>query len=192
MLNIKLLSRWIYIKIVSSFFHLLVVVWTTRWAIVKNYAAIVRISSAIVRISSAIVRISSEIVRISSEIVEISSELIRISSELISAISELLIISAFKKSPESVSGTLISPWNESKGKLLFFTFIHLSIKSVLCAISCELLSNPKWLKVVLWGLGRGGCQKSRLIFIITNTDSIQHRPIFLLPLQGQQQHCWRW
>ena len=180
MLNIKLLSRWIYIKIVSSFFHLLVVVWTTRWAIVKNYAAIVRISSAIVRISS-------EIVRISSEIVEISSELIRISSELISAISELLIISAFKKSPESVSGTLISPWNESKGKLLFFTFIHLSIKSVLCAISCELLSNPKWLKVVLWGLGRGGCQKSRLIFIITNTDSIQHRPIFLLPLQGQQQ-----
>ena len=173
MLNIKLLSRWIYIKIVSSFFHLLVVVWTTRWAIVKNYAAIVRISS--------------EIVRISSEIVEISSELIRISSELISAISELLIISAFKKSPESVSGTLISPWNESKGKLLFFTFIHLSIKSVLCAISCELLSNPKWLKVVLWGLGRGGCQKSRLIFIITNTDSIQHRPIFLLPLQGQQQ-----
>ena len=173
MLNIKLLSRWIYIKIVSSFFHLLVVVWTTRWAIVKNYAAIVRISSAIVRISS--------------EIVEISSELIRISSELISAISELLIISAFKKSPESVSGTLISPWNESKGKLLFFTFIHLSIKSVLCAISCELLSNPKWLKVVLWGLGRGGCQKSRLIFIITNTDSIQHRPIFLLPLQGQQQ-----
>ena len=173
MLNIKLLSRWIYIKIVSSFFHLLVVVWTTRWAIVKNYAAIVRISSAIVRISS--------------EIVEISSELIRISSELISAISELLIISAFKKSPESVSGTLISPWNESKGKLLFFTFIHLSIKSVLCAISCELLSNPKWLKVVLWGLGRGGCQKSRLIFIITNTDSIQHRPIFLLPSQGQQQ-----
>ena len=152
MLNIKLLSRWIYIKIVSSFFHLLVVVWTTRWAIVKNYAAIVRISS-----------------------------------ELISAISELLIISAFKKSPESVSGTLISPWNESKGKLLFFTFIYLSIKSVLCAISCELLSNPKWLKVVLWGLGRGGCQKSRLIFIITITDSIQHRPIFLLPLQGQQQ-----
>ena len=177
MLNIKLLSRWIYIKIVSSFFHLLVVVWTTRWAIVKNYAAIVRISSAIVRISS--------------EIVEISSELIRISSELISAISELLIISAFKKSPESASGTLISPWNESKGKLLFFTFIHLSIKSVLCAISCELLSNPKWLKVVLWGLGRGGCQKSRLIFIITNTDSIQHRPIFLLPLQGQQQHVAR-
>ena len=177
MLNIKLLSRWIYIKIVSSFFHLLVVVWTTRWAIVKNYAAIVRISSAIVRISS--------------EIVEISSELIRISSELISAISELLIISAFKKSPESVSGTLISPWNESKGKLLFFTFIHLSIKSVLCAISCELLSNPKWLKVVLWGLGRGGCQKSRLIFIITNTDSIQHRPIFLLPLQGQQQRQTR-
>ena len=178
MLNIKLLSRWIYIKIVSSFFHLLVVVWTTRWAIVKNYAAIVRISSAIVRISS--------------EIVEISSELIRISSELISAISELLIISAFKKSPESVSGTLISPWNESKGKLLFFTFIHLSIKSVLCAISCELLPNPKGLKVVLWGLGGGGCQKSRLIFIITITDSIQHRPIFLLPLQGQQQHSIRW
>ena len=169
MLNIKLLSRWIYIKIVSSFFHLLVVVWTTRWAIVKNYAAIVRISSAIV---------------------EISSELIQISSELVSTISELLIISAFKKSPESVSGTLISPWNESKGKLLFFTFIHLSIKSVLCAISCELLSNPKWLKVVLWGLGRGGCQKSRLIFIITITDSIQHRPIFLLPLQGQQQHIF--
>lgn len=26
-----------------------------------------------------------------------------------------------------------------------------------------------------------------MIFIITNTDSIQHRPIFLLPLQGQQQ-----
>ena len=102
-----------------------------------------------------------------------------------------LIISAFKKSPESVSGTLISPWNESKGKLLFFTFIHLSIKSVLCAISCELLSNPKWLKVVLWGLGRGGCQKSRLIFIITITDSIQHRPIFLLPLQGQQQRYQR-
>ena len=166
MLNIKLPSRWIYIKIVSLFFQMLVVVWTTRWAIVKNYAAIVRISS---------------------KLVEISSELIRISSEPVSTISELLIISAFKKSPKSVLGTLISPWNEAKGKLLFFTFIHLSIKSVLCAISCEILPNPKWLKVVLWGLGRGGCQKSRLIFIITNTDSIQHRPIFLLPLQGQQQ-----
>ena len=163
MLNIKLLSRWIYIKIVSLFFHLLVVVWTTRWAIVKNYAAIVRISS---------------------KLVEISSELIRISSNLVSTISELLIISAFKKSPKSVSGTLISPWNEAKGKLLFFTFIHLSIKSVLCAISCEILPNPKWLKVVLWGIGGGGCQKSRLVSIITITDSIQHKPTFLLPLQG--------
>ena len=85
MLNSKPSSKWNYTKIISLFFHLPAVVWTTRWTIVK--------------ICSVIVRISSELVEISSEPVEISSELVWNSSELVSTILELLIISVFRKRP---------------------------------------------------------------------------------------------
>ena len=88
-----------YIKIISLFFHLPVVVWTTRWAIVK---------------------ICSAIVRISSEPVEISSELVEISSEPVLRSSELLIISVFRKTPQSVPYPPIPPCHEAKGEPVHF------------------------------------------------------------------------
>ena len=91
-------------KIISLFFHLPAVVWTTRWAIVK---------------------ICSAIVRISSEPVEISSELVRISSELVSTILELLIISVFRKNAPIGSTPTHSAlqWSERRTPFIF-TFIY--------------------------------------------------------------------
>ena len=94
---------------------------------VKNYAAIVRISS--------------ELVEISSKLVEISSEPVRNSSELVSTISELLKISVFRKTPNSVSRTLIPPCPEAKGELCVFTFVYPFIKSALRALSSELFHS---------------------------------------------------
>ena len=145
MLNSKPPCRWNYIKIVSLFFPQLAVVWTPRWTVVKNYAAIVRISS--------------ELVEISSKLVEISSEPVRNSSELVSTISELLKISVFRKTPKSVSRTLIPPCPEAKGELCVFTFVHPFLKSALRALSSELLHSSTWLQVILWGTSRNVRQK---------------------------------
>ena len=139
MLNSKPPCRWNYIKIISLFFPQLAVVWTPRWAVVKNYAAIVRISS---------------------ELVEISSEPVRNSSELVSTISELLKISVFRKTLNSVSRTLIPPCPEAKGELCVFTFVYPFIKSALRALSSELLHSPTWLEVILWGTSRNVRQKN--------------------------------
>ena len=80
-------------------FHLLAVVWTTRWAIVKN----------------------------SSAIAKISSELVEISSELVLSNSELLIIGVYRKTSKLVSRTLFSLWNEGRGELFIFVLIYLYI-----------------------------------------------------------------
>ena len=64
--------------------------------------------------------LDSELVFLSSELVEISSELVEISSELVLRISELLIISVFRKTPQSVPHPVISPCNEAKGEPVYF------------------------------------------------------------------------
>ena len=85
--------------------------------------------------------LDSELVFLSSELVEISSEPVRNSSELVSTISELLKISVFRKTPNSVSRTLIPPCPEAKGELCVFTFVHPFLKSALRALSSELLHS---------------------------------------------------
>ena len=126
-------------------FHLPAVVWTTRWAIVKN--------------SSAIAKISSELVEISSELVEISSELVWISSELVLSNSELLIIGVYRKTSKLVTRTLFSLWNEGRGELFIFVLIYLYIKSALYARSSEMFFGSKWLEIILCGIGKAYVKK---------------------------------
>ena len=144
-------------------FHLLAIVWTTRWAIVKN--------------SSAIAKISSELVEISSELVEISSELVWISSELVLSNSELQIIGVYRKTSKLVTRTLFSLWNEGRGELFIFVLIYLYIKSALYARSSEMFFGSKWLEIILCGIGISVCQKKWFVFRMLVTPMIRGRGI---------------
>ena len=157
-------------KIISLFFHLPAVVWTTRWTIVK--------------ICSVIVRISSELVEISSEPVEISSELVWNSSELVSTILELLIISVFRKRPNRFHTRSFRLAMKLKANPFIFNFIHLFVKSALRTRSREMFSLSKWLKVVRWRTGRSTKSKNYgwHLLVMGITHTMQHRPQFFCPL----------
>ena len=156
-------------KIISLFFHLSAVVWTTRWAIVK--------------ICSAIVRISSEPVEISSELVEISSELVWISSELVLRIAELLIISVFKKNSSRFPTRRMWLGMKIKANNLFFTFVYPFVKSALRVISSEMLRNSKWLEVTLGRVGGCVCPK----WLLPLPTQVVTEPFF--PFIHQRTQC---